>query len=1214
MDHIKEQLTKEYNSAVCFFNKGDFKHFLGDARHCIEWILKYMIYDIIDSDSQALSLINGQDSITLNQSSNTWEISKTPQAQQPEGAYFAIIAKNAVYLKYPQIWKKSDKNAQRSRKYVDCSIDQLAKYYSVASELSEHTGSSNLNLVKESKQCAGNFTTFIDEVKQFFPKTKVLIESFPKFDIASAEASLHSVKKEIEILYNATGNFCSEGGNRFILLLPSETHDVDANLAESLFMIPCSLVCDFGTHNGKDLSSIVNKQTWMKKSHPIKSKEDFVVGASMLNWFFCHGENGTGEQITYDFKNWKISRSKLFTEILSNVVKKNNASHFYILNFIDEIKYAPYIFNALSQVFGDENTVQNRCDIFSFCQDKIVKSGIDIWKEDSIVNHKYINVTLSDFLTYIGEHAQENNVGVSETSTKKKVSFVQDEIQRYHEAGIDIFGQFVSNRVKKWNFYYGTEITWNELAADYDVKRTGYEKFKKNIIDILSKPKQKTSTYILKHHPGAGGTTMSRRLAFDICKQSSEIDHFNCLPVFLYAYNEKTFDYILQLSEKKLDNDFLLIIVEGGKVADENINKLTNRLNSRQRNVLVLKIFRTTSRQIQGGTNVTTLPSLLSYEDAKLFIDKYSNYQKDKSKTLFDETEICQGIEVVDFPLKIHDDITSDRLNDYVSAFMEDMPRELQVFCGYVAFTAYYSDRALNQNLIRDYFTVSTSYQSKKVIEKLLIEEIDEEGNSTGCWRPRYQSFALPILNKVWGLQWKLSISKISVDFLKECEKVGVLGQFDKDMLYGVFILRRGSDFKDALEEEKAKFAKLIQDVLLNEQRPEEIYNCLIRIYPEDPIFKAHYGRFLFEQAYSKKVRYNDELYTKAEKLISDAIETNTGIDDNHHMKGMLYLRIIQSAKAQVKSLMNDDSFDINEFDAILQKWMTSAKNGFEKSIDINPASPYGYTAQCQLYMESLKLAQKVRGVEDFTFCERDPLFLDICDSLNSALDQLGNLCRSYDETQIYMNQSVLIYNQIRSFHRQMLGDPQAAVDHYRKLFKDSSSSNKLYYGRQFITSILYARTDGLRNSKNRNNTVWAMSRLTNTDRDEVSNVLQYQRNHRDIDSYENIFWFKMSSQEEFPLDEAINLLMEWLKLYEEQGKPDGRKLKALYYLAVCYSAMAINSESYSDDYIKNALKFYKEASALAEVFEQSSLSVLSIWVKKMMLTVYYNHLRKMKL
>ena len=38
-----------------------------------------------------------------------------------------------------------------------------------------------------------------------------------------------------------------------------------------------------------------------------------------------------------------------------------------------------------------------------------------------------------------------------------------------------------------WDFYYGSEITWEELATDADVKRIGYEKFKQNIVSIIPK-------------------------------------------------------------------------------------------------------------------------------------------------------------------------------------------------------------------------------------------------------------------------------------------------------------------------------------------------------------------------------------------------------------------------------------------------------------------------------------------------------------------------------------------------------------------------------------------------------------------------------------------------------------------------------------------------------------------------------------------------------
>ena len=1195
MENLRQQLANKYNSSVAFFNNRDYEHFFNDARNTIELVLKCMIYEVLISPELAQNVISGNDSIRLNRSKNVWEPSGQQATEEPKGAFFANILKWCIYYKHPQIYYPNGiKEMVKLKKAIESDLDQLVNYYNVASEISMHTNGSQLDTITQAKGYVTFFPKFMDDIKQICMETRKLWITFEKYDIPSAELQYKSIEEDLEKIYSDTGYLGADGGIKFIILLPSDSSGINSKLLEALFSIPCIFVADFGTHSKNNISFLIDSKLWKGKVHIVKSKDDFVVGSSMVNWMFCHGENGSGEQITHTYKDWKVSRSKHLEDILINVAKKNSTSHFCILNFLNQPKYAPYIFNMLNNVFGDEMHVQNRCDIISFTKSKELLKDLEVWAEDTIVNHRELNLEFTDFLSFINNKSKSNYIGEIEIKQKQKVSFSQNELLYYKEAGIEIFGQLMHEFKSDWDFYYGSEITWGELATDADVKRIGYEKFKQNIISIVRNPKQKTITYTLKHHPGAGGTTMSRRLAYDLCKLSTEVDNFYCLPVSLFTYNEKTWEYLLNLSEKKLDNDFLLIIIEGGKVADEHINKLTMRLNSRQRNVIVLRVFRTTQQNISGGPLITTLSSKLNKDDSLLFLEKYSGFMGKYTKPLFTQEEIEQGLEVVDFPLKLKDDITSSRLNNYVSAFMDDMPENMRFFCGFVAFASYYADRALNQNLIRDYFSLSYLIEYRHLFYKLLIQEIDEDGTPSGCWRPRYQSFALPILNKVWGTDWKLRLSKISTDLLKECEKVGTIGQWDKDLLYGIFILRRGSDFKETLDDDRTKFAKLIQDVMENNQRPDEIYNSLIDVYPDDSIFLGHYGRYLFEKAYAAKVGYDDALFCKSEKLINEAIELNPNVDDNYHMLGMLNLRKIQAAKHLINKIKQTEGFDCFDFEDLLQKWMLAGKRGFEESIEINPASPYGFTAQCQLYSECLKLAKKLKDAEDYSFCDKELMFVEISDLLGTALNQLGNICQTYDEGQTYMTKSIRIYNQIRAFHRQVLGNPQSAVDHYRKLYELGNSQNKSFYGKQFVTSILYARTEGLKTNKNKNSTVWAMGHLSRSDRDEVSKVLQYQRSQGDLDCYENLFWFNMSSNEEFPLDEAINLLIEWLNQYENCGKTGGGKLNALYYLGVCYSAMAIHSNVYSEEYVKNAKKYFKLAGELAETFEKSSLSAFS--------------------
>ena len=280
----------------------------------------------------------------------------------------------------------------RLKKYCEISFDKLSNYYSVASELQLHTGTTQLNLLTQAKGCASDFSTIFDQIKIIFPKTYAIFCQLPKPDIVAAENCANSIEDNLAILYKETNNLCTNGGDKFIIFLPSHCDIYDTSVYDTLTMIPCALVCDFGTNNGKDVSSSISDKAWTTKIHPIKSKDDFVVGSSMTNWYFCRGQENVGEQITYDFKNWKVNKSKQLLGVLTNVVKKNNTSHFYILNFINEPKYAPYIFEQLNTVFGDEVHTQNRCDFFSFATNRETTSGLEEWSEDSIVNHKILNI------------------------------------------------------------------------------------------------------------------------------------------------------------------------------------------------------------------------------------------------------------------------------------------------------------------------------------------------------------------------------------------------------------------------------------------------------------------------------------------------------------------------------------------------------------------------------------------------------------------------------------------------------------------------------------------------------------------------------------------------------------------------------------------------------------------------------------------------------
>ena len=49
MDKIIENLTRDYKSSIDFFNHADYNHFFSDIRLSIEWFLKLMIHEVLES-------------------------------------------------------------------------------------------------------------------------------------------------------------------------------------------------------------------------------------------------------------------------------------------------------------------------------------------------------------------------------------------------------------------------------------------------------------------------------------------------------------------------------------------------------------------------------------------------------------------------------------------------------------------------------------------------------------------------------------------------------------------------------------------------------------------------------------------------------------------------------------------------------------------------------------------------------------------------------------------------------------------------------------------------------------------------------------------------------------------------------------------------------------------------------------------------------------
>lgn len=1214
---ITDKLTEQYNNAVDSYYKADFCNFFSNIRTAVEYVCRAIIFDALQDEDIANKILEGKKGFTYNPGACKYEIKDLSNGCVPQNRKLLDSAEDALYYKHKDVcFDRSKKEGKKNNinQNINNAFNKLLNLFSDASAIGSHSALPGFDETCQAANAAAGIKAFFDFIKQGHYVSSELQDIFDNLKPISLDAPTQR-REEIEnglkeILAKTFSFGENEGGYKFIIILPRKNPGLKSEELEALFKLPCAIVIDFGINDSEDIIANIAADSF-SSIRIIKMKDECTSGKYMLNWFFASGDKNGGEGITYTYKEWRIKRYKLLLDVLKGIVEKNSTDKYFIMDFNDEAKYSKYIFDNLKDVFDGEEIAISRVQIFSLSQNSEAQRELNGWKDDcgykiNIAKH----IALADFLRFVNETTSSKETSLSCCqSTLKTIAFSEEDLGRYNEAGINIFmPRSLSSKNEVGDFYAGSEISWKELELDYDIKRNKYGAFKNRIIELIRKAPSNTLEYKLKHNPGAGATTMVRRLAYDLYNQcNAEGNDFVCIPVFLDEYNSNTRQYLNKLSEE-MDNRFIVAIIDSGNISEDSFGMLYRNMYKHNRKVLFLRLFRTGQKNINGGDNTTTLPSNMSEEEIELFFTKYKERATAIGQDKFpsSNTDLRSELEVVDFPLLLNNNTTKgELLFNYAEEYINKshFSDELKRFCGFVAFANYYGEKPLNQNLVENLYNPSDIAKSsnvkeiKNALEKMLLCTEDKSGRPDGYWRPRFRAFCEPILQAVWGKEWKSKLPNISKEFIEECSNMGpMIGKKDADMLHAMYILRRGSNFKNVSDDDKTKFSKLIEDVLNEGFLPDSIYKRLIEAYPNDTAYMGHFGRYLFEKTYSEKdTKSDDGKYDEAEKYIRRAIETSPGVDDNYHILGMLYLRKIQALGKELAVLKNEVDFDYDDIELRMLGWADKAKYGFEMSQGLNPASPYGYTAICVLYKVCLEFAQKLKGSEDFSFCDEEEKYMEISELLNNSLSQLGNICQAYEDSVDYMNQSRIIYENIKMFQYKVLGDVSEAVDRYRNLYRQTEDKQKkTFFGKQQIEAMLYNRTKGLKQERRRYYTAFAMGKLKGKDRNEIGEVLKYLRWQGDVSCYENLFWFKMSSSDEFNFDEAIELLQEWLSLCENNDRPQSGKLKAIFYLAVCYSAMAINSEKLCNEYVEQAKKYFEEATKLADRFEINSINSLA--------------------
>jgi hypothetical protein len=502
---------KEYANhciiALDFYFKSDFEHALGDFRKSGEALMKILILEKF-GDSDGRDIILGVLDAELNQ------ISK-PKRMEYQDLLDVLKLEKLLHVtdftRLLDIQKKSNPSAHNLNTPLNfedgahlCKSQSLALSSAIFKKL-------NLNIPKELADAY---------------KNKI------------SPAMVGSLKQsDWNDLFEFIDDFSNQ--NTFILVAPPKFKDCTQNQLEIISRINWSFVVDFdpcSKENGL-YRSFENKIG--SGFVPITIKQKGLKGITSsgtygsVNWLFANGLGTLSDTSTTSIKNWRSAKYHQFIKELFSEFFSKTTCRYVVVYLWDDLSYIEEITRVISEI--DEVPKDLVKHVFlSTDSDKRNKiqefDKFDIqFKTFDISTQTFVS-KISDIL--IKEKTESDKILVP-ARTKQEEQAVIDISDIYNKLladNVSIVYKNIEHDAQNSDgnnippFYQGEQITWRDLSIDIDAKRNKYNDLHAKLSQYLQSTK-KSLKFDLLHKPGAGGTTLAHRVAFDLR------DHFPVISI-----------------------------------------------------------------------------------------------------------------------------------------------------------------------------------------------------------------------------------------------------------------------------------------------------------------------------------------------------------------------------------------------------------------------------------------------------------------------------------------------------------------------------------------------------------------------------------------------------------------------------------------------------------------------------------------------------------
>jgi hypothetical protein len=987
-------------------------------------------------------------------------------------------------------------------------------------------------------------------------------ENLPQvFKIESEHNDFECTLSDWKDFYDFTEEF--ENRCRYILVAPKEYNNCSIEALGILRKIKWSTIVDFNPRTKVEgLYKSFGKEV-DEKCIPLmitQFRERNIASNSSgntINWIFANGLNTVPETVTIDFRSW---RSKKYHKLISNVIEdsnRNSISRLCIVIVNIEIDYLAEIVRELADIDGIENDLIR----IAYCSSNIeLRKEVEAQLQNFDFNSHVFNLSISELVSGIAsvtKHEESGNIIFIPGKTKDKEDELLDATDKYSrlfDLGIHIVHQNIADTCEETalpipNFFSGCRITWRELAEEVDVSRDLFEELKLKITGLLDNSKQSVK-FDLFHQPGAGGTTISLRLAYSLRGKYPTI--------ILTSYDKtKSYDKLSELIS--IVNMPVLAISEASDIRENDVRDLILRCNKRKQVVVFLVIKRELKRQKKssGSLSMSLTDKIRGNDEKARFISKLKLYTN-KSETIraLEDLPVTSS-EVIDYALALSQGTYSkSKLSDYVKEYLNQLPDDQIRFVSFVCLIYHYSQLRVSQLLFRKMFKQNLDEflrtNGEKYILKILVQE-SENGEATEYWRPRFSIFAEIALHILLGdgtdnETWKDKLPLYAKDLITVIkENNPSLVDESKRLLTNVFLERGNEDFLGVESDWNSivfneQFSMLLKDIGEKADEQKNILLLLANSFPRESHFWAHLGRFVYEKAESSLE------YKEAIDYIERAFSEGGNIDYNiQHIAGMCFRREIEYYKR------NNQELPFDELEELTEK----SKCYFEKSREIQPTNIYAYISEVQLLSCVLEYGMFLSKHNDFRqflldadyswFLEQYEIMNELIDDANIVLQQQEQLGESM---RVMRSRSMLRLKESQS--KSYMGDYQTSLPMISKLIEKSPREQRPRLRTTYVRSLLLSKVQG---DKTKLTEAWA--KLSDNECRIVNDYLTTNVKQDSSNIYSLRLWFDFVRYSKYEINDN-EIISRLTMMYENSQERSLNRGQAAYYLMILKSIQLI--------------------------------------------------------